>query len=134
MLDWRANRLVDALAKMSAAEAQCMPACPELVESAAIALRHAAMLLGRVTHAANHHVVYEPDDSGELVAKIRRDAVQCSHKRKRRLSPKVLGVAAAVVSGGVEKQASAGSAVPRPLKAPRTTEEASRQKRRIRED
>ena len=130
MLDWRANRLVDALAKMSAAEAQCMPACLGLVEAAAVALRHAAMLLGRVTHAANNHVVYEPDDSGNQVAKVRRDAVQCERVRKRRLSPVAAKAAAA---GDGKEQALAVAALPPPLKARRTTVEALRQGRRSRE-
>ena len=128
MLDWRANRFADALAKMSAAEAQCMPACLQLLEAAAVALRHAAMLLGRVTHAANHHVVYVPDESGNQVAKVLRDAAQFEHRRKRRLSPVAVAKDSAVVAPGEGKeQASSVAALPPPLKARRAGLEASRQ-------
>jgi len=55
MLHWRANRLVDALAKLSASQAQHLPEAVRLISSSEAAVRHAAKLLGRTTHAANHH-------------------------------------------------------------------------------
>ena len=89
-----------------------MPACLQLLEAAATALRHAAMLLGRVTHAANHHVVYVPDDSGKQVVKVLRDAVQCEHRRKRSLSPAAAKKAAVVARGENKEQGSTVVAPP----------------------
>ena len=56
-VDWRANRLVDALAKLSALEAQYLPAAIKLLKSAEKAVLYAAKLLGRVTYAAEHHSI-----------------------------------------------------------------------------
>ena len=120
MTDWRANRLVDALAKMSALDAQCLPACIELVRAATIAVKHAAMQLGRVTHAANHHVIHEQDEQGIIVQKVLRDAVQCAQPRKRKC-PNVANLADAPKaedSAGVPARAI--GELPPPLKAPRT--------------
>ena len=64
MLDWRANRLVDALAKEAAAEHQPPPAVAKLLHSAKSAVKHYAMLLGRITHAANHYTVMVPGPDG----------------------------------------------------------------------
>lgn len=75
MLDWRANRLVDALAKEAAAEHQPPPAVAKLLHSAKSAVKHYAMLLGRITHAANHHPVTVVGPDGQLVAKNCRDSV-----------------------------------------------------------
>ena len=62
LVDWRANRLVDALAKVSATEVRSSGAVRNLIASAVAVVKHAAMLLGRVTHNANHHVINIIDD------------------------------------------------------------------------
>ena len=74
-LDWRANRLVDALAKAAAAGNQPPPAVAKILHSAKCAVKHSASLLGRVTHEANHHptVVVGPD--GQATTRICRDSV-----------------------------------------------------------
>ena len=56
VVDWRANRLADALAKSAATETQAPPAALKLLDAAAAAVKHCATLLGQVTHAANHNV------------------------------------------------------------------------------
>ena len=89
MVDWRANRLVDALAKMSASEAQCVPAALKLGASTEMAVRHAAQLLGQVTHAANHHRVTIEDDKGNVSCKLCRDVMEAPRRPKRRLSPDI---------------------------------------------
>ena len=74
-VDWRANRLVDKLAKM-AAGAHCEP--EHLVELAAgldAATLHAAALLGTVTHCANNHRITEMGDGGALTTRVVRDSV-----------------------------------------------------------
>ena len=56
-VDWRANRLVDALAKLDAALRELPAACVKLLDSAECAVKHSAKLLARVTHAANNHTL-----------------------------------------------------------------------------
>jgi hypothetical protein len=74
-IDWRANRLADALAKLAAAANQPSKAVLSLLFSAAAAVKHSAMLLGRTTHAANHHPVHELNGDGETVIRLKRDSV-----------------------------------------------------------
>ena len=74
-VDWRANRLADGLAKLAAADGAAPMAVIRLLKSAQAAVEHCARLLGRVTHAANHHVVQRPDTDGNLVNHTLRDSV-----------------------------------------------------------
>jgi len=74
-VDWRANRLVDALAKISAGEVSAMDSVRKLLDSAAAAAKHAAMLLGRVTHAANNHLVEVVGEDGCTSMRKVRDAI-----------------------------------------------------------
>jgi hypothetical protein len=56
-LEWRANRLVDKLAKL-AAQLFCVPdLAVSIYNDAMEAAEYAAALVGTVTHAANHHSV-----------------------------------------------------------------------------
>ena len=120
MLDWRANRLVDALAKMSALEAQYLPEAVELLRSAEVAVTHAAKLLGRTTHAANSHSIVVENADGMQVTKITRDAMQIVHKPKRRLSPdKLASLPKCSKSAPSPPNADGDSVLPPPLKAPR---------------
>ena len=84
----RANRIVDALAKLSALQAQLLPEALKLIISSEAAVRYAAKLLGRTTHAANHHVTVVTDENGKECNKILRDAMPAPQRPKRRLSPK----------------------------------------------
>jgi len=74
-IDWRANRLVDALAKKAAAERQAPAAITRLLGSAKAAVRHAAALLGEVTHAANNHRTNVTGPDGSVHVKVVRDAM-----------------------------------------------------------
>ena len=59
IVDWRANRLVDASSEQEA-HVRAMPqACERLLDSAVAGVRHASRLLGRVTYAANNHMISE---------------------------------------------------------------------------
>ena len=88
MVDWRANRLVDALAKQAAAGRRAPMAIRRLLESGRVAAKHAAKLLGRVTHAANNCELEMKMPDGTRVLKKCRDAQQhtrhqCSAARTR---------------------------------------------------
>ena len=82
--DWRANRLVDGLAKRAAAERPMPTAASKLLDSGAAAVRHHSMLLGRVTHAANNHTIYRTGDDGVQHAHVMRDAMQVPRVYKRK--------------------------------------------------
>ena len=84
VLDWRANRLVDGLAKQEARERLMPSAVEKLLESGVAAVRHAAVQLGRVTHAANNHPSHEVGPDGQQVTKLLRDATQAAKTYKRK--------------------------------------------------
>ena len=81
--DWRANRLVDALAKKAAATAQAPRAIIRLLESARAAAKHAAALLGVVTHAAHNCSVPVQRPDGSWGTTTRRDAKQPEDRSKQ---------------------------------------------------
>ena len=84
MIDWRANRLVDALAKAAAANCSAPGACAAWLADASRAVRHHAMLVGRVTHAANNHEVAIVGPDGSTFTKVVRDAAQAEVARGQR--------------------------------------------------
>ena len=73
-VEWRANRLADALAKQAALTRKAPVAVIQTLKSARAAVRHSAALLGQVTHAANNHRVvgWRPDGTAEV--KVMRDS------------------------------------------------------------
>ena len=82
--DWRANRLVDAIAKQGAEMFRASIATRALVASARMANIHAACNLGRITFAANNHRVDSMDEFGNTVTTICRDSRACSKKKRAR--------------------------------------------------
>ena len=74
MLDRRANRLVDALAKTAAAHVAAPNKVVKFLQKADAAAAHAACLLGIVTHAANNHTSSEIGDGGQVVVTVSRDS------------------------------------------------------------
>ena len=60
-IDWRANGLVDALAKGGAAFHDLAQPAAALINSASQLSQHALVQLARVTHAANDHQVVRID-------------------------------------------------------------------------
>ena len=56
----------------------------DLLESANVAVKHAAMLLGRVTHAANNCPISEIGPSGDSITRIGRDAMPAPRVNKRK--------------------------------------------------
>ena len=85
MADWRANRLVDLLAKKAAAARELPPNAVKLLDSGTVAVIAAAKLLGRVTHAANNLRVSVLGEDGNVSTQIMRDATPApkGHKRKQ---------------------------------------------------
>ena len=83
-IDWRANRLVDGLAKRRAAQRALPTAASRLLNSGAAAVRHYSILLGRVTYAANNHTVYRTGEDGKQHAHVIRDAMQVPRVYKRK--------------------------------------------------
>ena len=75
-IDWRANRLVDGLAKLAASERRAPEAVLKLLASGDAAVIHAASLLGQVTHASNNHRISVMGPDGDLVSRVCRDAEQ----------------------------------------------------------
>ena len=88
-VDWRANRLVDKLAKEAAGALQHSKHVIELFKSAEAATAHAACLLGVVTHAANNHVRTETDEFGQTSTKILRDSVDKPKTKRASSAPPV---------------------------------------------
>ena len=74
VVDWRANRLADAVAKMMANDAAPASSSVNIVKSGIAACRHAAAVLGLVTHTANNFVVANDVDSASGRTKRIRDA------------------------------------------------------------
>ena len=73
--DWRANRLVDCLAKAAAKSLAAPREVSAFLRSADAAAAHAACLLGIVTHAANNFRAPMDTDGGGDVIRIIRDSV-----------------------------------------------------------
>ncbi len=62
-VDWRANRLADALAKRATGASHLCRQAQKVIRQAELLVAHECALLGVVTHAANNHsrVVTDPD-------------------------------------------------------------------------
>ena len=83
VVDWRANRLVDALAKLAAARRRAPMAVTRLLASTNAAVKHAAKLLGCVTHQANNFKDEVVLPSGLRVQQTRRDAQPHTGQRRQ---------------------------------------------------
>ena len=73
-LDWRANRLVDSLARLAAKRLAVPDLASRMFEQAMHAAEYYAAFLGTVTHAANNHRVPEIKPNGTQVFKHYRDS------------------------------------------------------------
>jgi hypothetical protein len=141
-VDWRANRLVDVLAKQAAATREAPRAVSLLLKSAQAAVRHASALLGRVTVAANHHEVSTTQEDGTEKIVVKRDAQQPdaatrARRSRKRAAPKpadapkaaAAPTAAAAAPAGATDDVAALFKPPRPITA---TAKAARWLRRRR--
>ena len=87
IVDWRANRLVDMLAKLAAEAAQASKHTILLLKSAEAAAAHAACLLGVVTHAANNYVEVTVQADGEVTKRTLRDSTDRPRKKRAVSAP-----------------------------------------------
>ena len=71
---WRANRLVDALARCAAEGVRVPAQARRLFKTAEQATRHEAAVLGLATHAANNHTISAVRPDGSYFWATRRDA------------------------------------------------------------
>ena len=74
VIDWRANRLVDVLAKTAASHLRAPSSVSALLHSADTAAAHAACLLGVVTHSANNYKTTQLAEGGSTVSVTLRDS------------------------------------------------------------
>ncbi len=82
---WRANRLVDALAKTAADHERLPRWATSFVGDAAALVQHHAARLGAATHAANNHHVITTIDGGACVTRVLRDSTaECPTKRQKK--------------------------------------------------
>jgi len=72
--DWRANRLVDAFARLAAMRNRVPKGMRDLLEAAGKAVEHSAAVLGAVTFAANNYQTSELLPDGTYAQARRRDA------------------------------------------------------------
>ena len=91
-VDWRANRLADALAKAAAGNAPGCHAIDQLLRSADVLVRHEAAVLGASTALANGFEVSAIATDGSCKRQWRRD----STGKRRAPAPPALAVVAMV--------------------------------------
>ena len=87
IVDWRANRLVDKLAKVAAEELQRPRSTLQLLASAEAASAHAACLLGIVTFAANNCIEETCNADGTIARKVLRDSADRPRAKRARSAP-----------------------------------------------
>ena len=97
---WRANRLVDILAKMAAGHERIPTFITSQVGAAAKLVQHSAGLLGEVTYVANHCARTEVVEGGATVTRIMRDST-AERPRWKALAPR--GEALSEVSSPVAR-------------------------------
>ena len=107
IVDWRANRLVDKLAKAAAVAQQASKHIRELLPSADAAVAHAACLLGIVTHAANNCEITTTDDAGKVTASVARDSSDKPKAKRAGSAPAPSGRVAGPKLAGAEATAAA---------------------------
>ena len=115
--EWRANRLVDGLAKLAAAQGTAPKATVRLIDSAEALVRHSAAQLAVATYNANHHQVHKVKEDGTVVGFTIRDSQEAPHSTKSKgmkpLSSKATVPKAAVPEGeplGAQGEGSSSSA------------------------
>ena len=103
-IDWRANRLADGLAKMAASDGAPPRAVLRLLRSAQAGIEYSAKLLGRVTYAANHHVVQRTDGEGKLVKQTFRDSAEAPRGPRAKAGPRPKPKAKPVAKPGATRE------------------------------
>ena len=83
-IDWRANRLADAVAKAAAVENRFAASSRILLQRTITAYERALVELAVVTLAANTHEVVVPDPNGGFIRKCQRDSAPAPRARRIR--------------------------------------------------
>jgi hypothetical protein len=97
-IEWRANRLADALAKAAANEPLCHVAYRLLGRAEAL-VKHEAAVVGVVTQAANNHSVEVVTPEGRTMTKTVRDSTGVRAARGRHAATKpIVPVAASAIT------------------------------------
>ena len=99
ILMWRANRLVDGLAKIAAGRHRLPDWAFKMLGAAAQLVKHAAAQLGVVTHRANNHKVAHLIEGGAMVTKICRDSTADSRPRGSKDKPPANSASTSASSG-----------------------------------
>ena len=86
-IDWRANHLVDGLAKKAAAEGAATEQERMLVESAELLVKHCAGQLAAVTHSANNYREQYLDDKGIPRTRCKRGSQEIPKTTTKKLKP-----------------------------------------------
>ena len=84
-VDWRANHLVDGLAKLAATEGATSSHEAKLVSSAESLVKHCAGQLAVATHVANNVVEHYVDESGRNRTRTRRDSQEAPRSGPKKL-------------------------------------------------
>ena len=123
-VDWRANRLVDKLAKLAAGSLQFSEHITKLVPSAEAAAAHAACLLGIVTHSANNFEHTVIGDGGKETVTILRDSVDRPKPTKTQPADQATMLHPAAEPAGTSEQATSATEQPcvKPLRVVRTVQ------------
>ena len=87
-IDWRANRLVDQLAKNAAAFNALTKPAADMINSTAKLAKHYFAQLAQVTHAANNHSVVRVDENGNATTHTVRDSMHRPRFAKKTASRK----------------------------------------------
>jgi hypothetical protein len=81
-IDWRANRLADALAKSAVGKVSACINADKLLSAAELLVKHEAALVGVVTRAANEHVIEVTSAEGSVTKRSMRDSTGCKRARR----------------------------------------------------
>jgi anti-sigma28 factor (negative regulator of flagellin synthesis) len=112
ILMWRANRLVDGLAKIAAGRHRLPEWAFQMLGAAAQLVKHAAAQLGVVTHRANNHKVTHLIDGGATVTRVCRDSnAEKQQPRLFKVRPPASSVSTSA-SGGPAPPASSTAPAP----------------------
>ena len=84
-MEWRANRLADALAKHAAGHDRVRASIDRALATAEVLVWHEAAVLGAATYAANNHVVQLVGENGQVRHATVRDSKAV--RRPRRAKP-----------------------------------------------
>ena len=95
-IEWRANRLDDALAKAAAGNDPLCCAVAKVFGEAEALVKHEAAVLGVVTYAANHRIVEIVMPEGRSMQQTMRDSTGVRRVRRRPFAAKAVCSTAAV--------------------------------------